>query len=284
MKRTLLSIFWQAWLLPAALVSQAPAPAPTEPPSVTLPVGTQIAVRTVRRIDSKTADTHKEYAASLDDPIVVNGVEVAPANANAFLRVTDIQHSGFSRRASLSLSLIAVVINGQRVEVETGKVDSQSGSQAKRTLTGTAAGAGTGAAIGAIAGGGLGAGIGAVVGGAAGTLGGMKMGKPVEIAAETRFTYKLAQPVVLGNPQTAGAGDPPKQPATAPPAEALPPVSPPGPPPEPPPTIEIGQTTDQVIASFGQPEKIAKVGGGKEIYYYKDLKVTFVAGKVTEVQ
>jgi hypothetical protein len=71
-------------------------------------------------------------------------------------------------------------------------------------------------------------------------------------------------------------------------AEAPPPPIPPPPPPadEPaaaPKTISLGQTKDTVVANFGQPGKIAKVGT-KEIYYYPDLKVTFVNGKVTDVQ
>ena len=37
------------------------------------------------------------------------------------------------------------------------------------------------------------------------------------------------------------------------------------------------------MANFGQPTKIVKLGA-KEIYYYQDLKVTFVAGKVSDVQ
>jgi uncharacterized protein YcfJ len=168
--------------------------------SITLPIGTEIAVRTVDRIDSKSAKLNRDYAATLDDPIVVDGVTVVPANTNAFLRVTDKQRSGFTRRASLSISLVAVTVNGQRVAIETGKVDSKSGSQAKRTATGTAIGAGTGAVIGGLAGGGLGAGIGAAAGGAAGAVGGVLMGKTVEIAPETRFTYRLTQPAVV-NPQ-----------------------------------------------------------------------------------
>jgi hypothetical protein len=38
-----------------------------------------------------------------------------------------------------------------------------------------------------------------------------------------------------------------------------------------------------VVAALGQPVKKAKVGT-KDIYYYKDLKVTFVNGKVKDVQ
>jgi hypothetical protein len=81
---------------------------------------------------------------------------------------------------------------------------------------------------------------------------------------------------------------PPAAPAPPPPpAEQLAPIPPPPPPadepPAPPKTISLGQTKDQVTANFGQPEKIVKLGT-KEIYYYKDLKVTFVAGKVSDVQ
>jgi len=58
----------------------------------------------------------------------------------------------------------------------------------------------------------------------------------------------------------------------APPQPAAPPAS-----------IQLGQTVDQVTASFGPPEKIVNLGT-KQIYVYKDLKVTFVNGKVTDVQ
>jgi hypothetical protein len=51
----------------------------------------------------------------------------------------------------------------------------------------------------------------------------------------------------------------------------------------PPATIEPGQTIEQVQAALGQPEKIVNLGQ-KQIYVYKDLKITFVSGKVTDVQ
>jgi uncharacterized protein YcfJ len=198
MKRPSLIAFSQLYLLLGAnAFAQAPPPALAEPQSITLPIGTEIAIRTIDRIDSKKADLRREYAANLDDPIIVNGVTVAPANSKAFLRVSDVQRAGFARRASLSLSLIAVNINGQRVNVDTDKVDSKSGSQAKRTLAGTAVGAGAGAAIGGALGGGAGAGIGAGIGAAGGAVAGKLMGKAAEIAPETRFTYRLVQTVMV---------------------------------------------------------------------------------------
>ena len=52
---------------------------------------------------------------------------------------------------------------------------------------------------------------------------------------------------------------------------------------QPPPTIALGQTIDQVVAILGPPDKIVRLGP-KEIYLYKDLKVTFQDGKVADVQ
>lgn len=74
---------------------------------------------------------------------------------------------------------------------------------------------------------------------------------------------------------------PPPTPRGAAPAAA--PIEPPPPPPPDPTEISEGQTIDQVAAALGQPLKKAEVGT-KEIYYYKDLKVTFVNGKVKDVQ
>ncbi len=48
-------------------------------------------------------------------------------------------------------------------------------------------------------------------------------------------------------------------------------------------SIAIGQTTDQVIASLGQPQMIAKLGV-KTIFYYKDMKVTFTNGIVSKIE
>ena len=48
-------------------------------------------------------------------------------------------------------------------------------------------------------------------------------------------------------------------------------------------TVEVGMTPDQVTNALGKPEKIVKLTG-KQIYFYKDMKVTFVNGKVSDVQ
>jgi hypothetical protein len=55
-----------------------------------------------------------------------------------------------------------------------------------------------------------------------------------------------------------------------------------GPAPEPQ-QIEKGQTPEQVKATLGNPEKIVTLGA-KQLYIYKDIKVTFLNGKVADVQ
>jgi hypothetical protein len=90
------------------------------------------------------------------------------------------------------------------------------------------------------------------------------------------------------NDKGGGQGGAPAQ-ASAPAAPAPPPapmaaIAPPPPPADaPPPTIAIGQTKDQVTTAFGQPTRMAKLGV-KEIFYYKDMKVTFTNGKVSNVE
>src|ERR1035437_8337520 len=48
-------------------------------------------------------------------------------------------------------------------------------------------------------------------------------------------------------------------------------------------TIEMGQSIADVVARMGNPVRIADLGQ-KKTYYYKDMKVIFVDGKVNDVQ
>jgi hypothetical protein len=91
----------------------------------------------------------------------------------------------------------------------------------------------------------------------------------------------IAEVITVDTPQEGAASDAPA------PAAAAQPDATPAPaenaPQEAPKTIAIGQTKDEVVGMFGQPQKIANLGA-KEIYYYPDMKVTFVNGKVSNVE
>lgn len=104
--------------------------------------------------------------------------------------------------------------------------------------------------------------------------------------------WKMVAEVVTPVPQDPPVQDPPAtpapQPAPEPPAPVtMTPIAPPPPPPDAPPpipkTISLGMIKDQVLAIMGQPDKVANLGI-KEIDYYPDMKVTFVRGKVTDIQ
>ena len=89
-----------------------------------------------------------------------------------------------------------------------------------------------------------------------------------------------APPPAPAAPAQAETPAPAPAPAPAPPPD----IAPPPPPADvPPPTIALGQTIDQVTAAFGQPVRMANLGA-KKIYYYKDMKVTFTNGKVSNVE
>jgi len=75
-----------------------------------------------------------------------------------------------------------------------------------------------------------------------------------------------------GDQQQAGAQG---QPQAAPADQPQPPAQPA--------SIDKGMTPDQVQAALGSPDKIVNLGA-KQIYVYKDLKVTFLNGKVSDVQ
>jgi hypothetical protein len=50
-----------------------------------------------------------------------------------------------------------------------------------------------------------------------------------------------------------------------------------------PPTLTLGLSIDEVRAIQGEPQKIVDLGP-KQIYVYKDLKITFTDGKVSDIQ
>jgi hypothetical protein len=89
-----------------------------------------------------------------------------------------------------------------------------------------------------------------------------------------------------GNNQGAGGAAESAPAVAAAPAPPLAPIAPPPPPPDPVPqtkSIAVGQTKNDVLATWGQPTKDIKLSS-KEIFVYSDMKVTFIGGKVSDVQ
>jgi len=105
-----------------------------------------------------------------------------------------------------------------------------------------------------------------------------------DIQAEQSNQQQTGGPAPAAGQAAATVAAPP---AAAPTPEPLAPIAPPPPPPDapaaPPPTVSLGMTFDQVVGIMGQPKSIADVGT-KKIYTYNGIKITFVDGKVSDIQ
>lgn len=172
---------------------QAPAPRP-----VVVEAGTRVRVRTTSTLSTKTAVNGQNFAGTLAEPIVVDGVTVAGRGANVEGKVIDADKGGRVKgKASISVEITRIQLaNGSNAAVETGTYGAVAHSAVKKDATKVGIGAGLGAAIGAIAGGGKGAAIGAAVGGAAG--GGTVLatrGEDAVIPAESVLTFTLKAPI-----------------------------------------------------------------------------------------
>jgi hypothetical protein len=168
----------------------------------TLPVGTEISVRTTDLIDSKTARAGQKFMASIEkDVLDSTGAVAIPRGSDAELIIENAVGGGVTSGSELELDIDAVTVQGTRYTVATSDYDKKSkqglGAN-KRTAEMAGGGAALGALIGAIAGHGKGAAIGAVVGGAAGAGGEvLTKGKEVNVPSETVLTFKLEQNLVL---------------------------------------------------------------------------------------
>lgn len=172
--------------------------APTSPPFV-IPVNTEIEVRTLDTLSTKSSRVGDHFTASMERSISIGGVEIVPRGAIATGVVTAAKESGrVQGRSYLSLRLQSVQLkNGKQIEVSTHSVSRLGKSNKNRNLALLGGGAGIGAGIGAIAAGGKGVAIGGPVGFGAGLATKVLIrGQEVTIPSETLLRFRLAEPVV----------------------------------------------------------------------------------------
>lgn len=174
-------------------------PAPPRPASMELPQGTNLVVRMIDGVDSDVNRVGQTFAASLNEPVLLNGETVIPRGADVVVKLTDAKESGkLAGRSELTLDLVSVNVNGRVVDVNTETVERESSSRGQRTAKVAGGTAALGAIIGAIAGGGKGAAIGVGAGAATGLgVEVLTRGQRVKIPSETRLTFVLETPVRL---------------------------------------------------------------------------------------
>lgn len=167
------------------------------PEELVIPSGTAITVRLQSAVSSATSISGDQFAATLDQPIVIEGQTLAPEGAQVTGRVLAARRSGrLSHPGYLRIALASLTINGKSLPVQSSSVMVAGASHKRRNLAWIGGGAGGGALIGALAGGGQGALIGSAIGAAGGTTTAFATGrKEVGFGAERRLTFRLTRPV-----------------------------------------------------------------------------------------
>jgi uncharacterized protein YcfJ len=165
---------------------------------VVLPAGTEVAVRTNERIDTRDVVEGQSFAAQIEDNVRdTDGSIAIPRGADARLIVRRMENNG-----DLTLDVESITVEGRRYRVSTADQKLENRRQGiggnRRTGEFVGGGAVLGAIIGAIAGGGKGAAIGAGAGAGAGGLAQIiTRGREVHVPAETVIRFRLDRPLRL---------------------------------------------------------------------------------------
>jgi len=172
--------------------------APVPPKIVTVPAGTELAVRLSQEVGSKVSQSGDTFRGTLMRPVEVNGEAAIPQGAEVVGHVAEAVPLGrFKGGAKLELALDSVIVHGTTYPVK-ASVSRAAQGKGKRTAEMVGGGAGLGAVVGAIAGKGKGAAIGALAGAGAGTAGTAFTGnKDIVLPAESQLTFKIQEPIQL---------------------------------------------------------------------------------------
>jgi hypothetical protein len=165
---------------------------------VVLPAGTELAVMTNERIDSRDVVEGQTFSAQINDDIRnPDGSIAIPRGSDTSLITRRVEGNG-----DLTLDVQSIVVGGRRYRVSTTDQELENHKDGvganKRTGQFMGGGAVLGAVIGAIAGGGKGAAIGAVAGAGAGAGAQIiTQGKEVHVPAESVLRFRLDRPLSL---------------------------------------------------------------------------------------
>jgi hypothetical protein len=166
---------------------------------ITVPEGSEFDVILDETLASNRNHAGDGFAASLAEPVVLDGKTVIPAGAHVAGRVVDAKDSGrLHVPARLSVALSSVEVDGKSYDLDTTTIGRSGQSHNKRNLGFIGGGAAGGALIGGLAGGGKGALIGSMIGAGAGTAGAAATGKKdISMPAESHLRFYLLRSVTV---------------------------------------------------------------------------------------
>jgi hypothetical protein len=169
---------------------------------IVVPAGTTLNLTLETAVSSDESRPEDQVRATLSKPIVVDGMTVVKAGAEATGSILQAKQSGRVKGlASVSFRFDRLHAGDETHKIHTARISRQAQSTKKQDATKIGIGTGAGAVIGAIAGGGKGAAIGSAIGAGAGT--GVVMstrGKEVHLPAGTPVKTTLDEPVTIEVP------------------------------------------------------------------------------------
>jgi hypothetical protein len=181
--------------------NQLPYSAPANVPArLTIKPGTYVTVRVNQWLSSDRNQPGDTFSATLDQPLVVDGLVVAQRGQTVTGRVTDAQKAGRVEGTSkLGIQLTDLtLVDGQTVSVQSQMINRNGSTSTGRDAAAIGTTTALGAIIGAGADWGRGAAIGAGAGAAAGIVGVLlTRGRPTVIYPESALTFRLEQPVTI---------------------------------------------------------------------------------------
>jgi hypothetical protein len=184
-----------------ASANQAPV-GPPAPVSLTVPAGTELAIRINQHISVKTSRTGDSFSGEVVEPVSDQGGVIIPKGTPVRGVIDDAHRRGhFKGRSILELRLTAMTLNGNEYALDTKDNVRTKKGKGKRTAGFIGGMTGAGMLIGGIATGGVGLAIGGAAGAGAGTvLAGATGNRDINIPAESIVHFKLADDLVVQQP------------------------------------------------------------------------------------
>jgi hypothetical protein len=181
----------------------------SEPEQITVPYGTDLAVRLTETLSSDLNQPGDTFLASLASPILIGDRVVVPEGAAVKGRIVDARKARrFGGRSALIIEVTHLAYNGRTYELRSSQYARQGASRNAYAAAAITGGTGVGAIIGTVVGRGKGAAIGAVLGAAAGTgVQAVTKLAPAQLPAESTLSLRLETPlkvIPLQQAQSAG--------------------------------------------------------------------------------
>jgi hypothetical protein len=179
--------------------SQAPgSDVPKPGDQITLPPGSIVSVRVADAVNSDKNHSGDLLTGIVDPSVLIQNNVVIPRGTEAHIRVVEDKKGGHVKgKAQIRLELVSLTLNGRQLGVDTQDYEKSKGALKGKLENGTKS-AGEGSVDSAVAAGPGGAVVGGVIG--------IFTAPKIELPANSRVDFKLAEPFTFARPPVAPPG------------------------------------------------------------------------------